>query len=375
MIEFSSFHMSVPWPLIVAFHAATLLPLVAGLPPIVAIMESVYVMTEREIWRQIARFWGRLFGIALLTLAIGSFVLIVLHGVDPVRSFRHLHALPEPALTLPAAALLFAGGVALWHRFDDWLDPRRLRHLLVTWLWMALSTLLVFGIALVYGLMDNPAGACLDSRNLQVRICDLPAALLNPAAQARFVHLLGASYLTAATLVLSVSAWYLGHRRNVQIARRSMTVAASFGLAAALSLAVLGERGAAPLLSWSFRAMVLLGVCAIALFGVAFWRASRRQLDRRGFLRLAAWSLPVPWVAGALGWLVSETGRGPWLVAGLLPATTTQAGARESAIGVIACAAVAGLSVAGAVLSLRLMRLGPEGMGIWPADSDMARRY
>ena len=223
--------------------------------------------------------------------------------------------------------------------------------------------------------MDNPAGACLDSRNLQVRICDLPAALLNPAAQARFVHLLGASYLTAATLVLSVSAWYLGHRRNVQIARRSMTVAASFGLAAALSLAVLGERGAAPLLSWSFRAMVLLGVCAIALFGVAFWRASRRQLDRRGFLRLAAWSLPVPWVAGALGWLVSETGRGPWLVAGLLPATTTQAGARESAIGVIACAAVAGLSVAGAVLSLRLMRLGPEGMGIWPADSDMARRY
>ncbi|MGN6706346.1 MAG: cytochrome ubiquinol oxidase subunit I [Rhodanobacter sp.] len=375
MIEFSSFHMSAPWPLIVAFHAATLLPLVAGLPPIVAIMESVYVMTEREIWRQIARFWNRLFGIALLTLAIGSFVLLVLHGVDPVRSVRQLHALPELVMTLPAAALLFAGGMVLWHRFGDWLDPRRLRHLLVTWLWMALSTLLVLGIALVYGLMDNPAGACLDSRNLQVRICDLPAALLNPAAQARFVHLLGASYLTAATMVLSVSAWYLGHRRNVQIARRSMTVAASFGLAAALSLAVLGERGGAPLLSWSFRAMVLLGVCAIALFGVAFWRASRRQLDRRGFLRLATWSLPVPWVAGALGWLVSETGRGPWLVAGLLPATTTQAGARETAIGVIACAAVAGLFVAGAVLSLRLMRLGPEGMGIWPADSNMARRY
>lgn len=375
MIEPSSLHVSALWPHLVAFHATMLLPLVVGLPPIVAIMESVYVMTEREIWRQIARFWGRLFGIALLAWAVGSIMLVVLHGVDPGRSVRYLHGLPELALTLPVMALVFAGGVALWRRFGDWLGVRRLRHLLVTWLWMALSTLPVLGIALVYGLMDNPAGACLDPGNLQVRICDLPAALRNPAAQARFVHLLGASYLTGATLVLSVSAWYLAHRRNVQIARRSMTVAASFGLAAALSLAVLGDRGDVPLSFWSFRAMALLGAWAIALFGVAFWRASRRQLDRRGFLRLAALSLPVPWAAGALGWLASEAGRGPWLVNGLLPVTATQAGAWETAIAAVACAAVAGLFVAGAILSLGLVRLGPEGMKMWPADADAARKY
>ena len=187
--------LSALWPHLVAFHATMLLPLVVGLPPIVAIMESVYVMTEREIWRQIARFWGRLFGIALLAWAVGSIVLVVLHGVDPGRSVRYLHGLPELALTLPVMALVFAGGVALWRRFGDWLGVRRLRHLLVTWLWMALSTLPVLGIALVYGLMDNPAGACLDPGNLQVRICDLPAALRNPAAQARFVHLLGAQTL------------------------------------------------------------------------------------------------------------------------------------------------------------------------------------
>jgi cytochrome bd-type quinol oxidase subunit 1 len=375
MIGPSSFPVSAPWPILVAFHAAALLPLVAGLPPIIAIMESVYVMTEREIWRQIARFWGRLFGIALLAWTAGSIVLIVLHGVDPGRSVRYLHGLPELALTLPPATLACAGGVVLWRRFDDWLGLRRRQHLLVTWSWMALSTLPVLGIALARGLLDRPVGACPDPGNLSPRICNLPAVLFDSATQLRFVHLLGAAYLTAATLVLSVSAWYLGHRRNVQIARRSMTVAASFGLAAALSLAVLGGRGDAPLASWSFRAMVLLGACAIALFGVAFWFASRRQLDRRGFLRLAAWSLPVPWVAGALGWLVSETGRGPWPADGMRPVTATPAAAWETAIAMAACAAVAGLLVAGAIRLLRLVRLGPEGMGMWPADSDTTRKY
>ncbi|MBD8898568.1 cytochrome ubiquinol oxidase subunit I [Rhodanobacter sp. DHG33] len=87
----------------------------------------------------------------------------------------------------------------------------------------------------------------------------------------------------------------------------------------------------------------------IALFGVAFWLASRRRLDRRGFLRFAAWSPPVPWVAGALGWLVSEAGRGPWLIDGLLPVTEAHATGVEVIIGTIAYTTVTSLFVACAV--------------------------
>lgn len=515
MIELSSFHASALWSHIVACYAATLLPLVVGLPPIIAIMESVYVMTEREIWRQISRYWGRLFGIVLLMWAIGSIVLIILYAADPDRFTRHLHGIPGLALTLLMTPLVFAGGVFLWRLYTDWLGLGRLQHLLITWLWMLLSTLSALKIAIGYGLMDNPSGAYLDPGTLQVWIHDVPLALLNPAAQARFVHLVGSSYLMAATLVLSASAWYLLRGRNVQIARRSMTVAASFGLAAALSLAVLGDRdgyagspgqqmriaaiagewhaqpapapfvlfgipdpdsrttrvawrmpwllglGAThswrkpvagldeleaanverirrgltefmaldnkeaysraagsnaalvganpdlgygllllrhvrnplqrdgddiaaaardtipdvPLLFGAFRAMALLGAYGIVLFGMAFWLASRRRLDRRGFLRLAAWSLPVPWVAGALGWLVSEAGRGPWLIDGLLPITEIQATASEMAVAAIAYTAIAGLFAAGAILSMRLVRLGPDGLKIWPVDSDATKKY
>ena len=124
------------------------------------------------------------------------------------------------------------------------------------------------------------------------------------------------------------------------------------------------------------RVVVALGaVAGQSLFGSSFWLASRRRLDRRGFLRVAAWSWPVPWAAAALGWLASEAGRGPWLVDGLLPVAGTSAAGSETVVAAIAYTAIAGLFVAGAVLTARLVRLGPDGAKIWPVDSDQARKY
>ena len=57
----------------------------------------------------------------------------------------------------------------------------------------------------------------------------------------------------------------------------------------------------------------------------------RRDLARqRWLLRLALVAIPLPWVAGELGWVVAEYGRQPWTIAGILPthlsASTLQPG-------------------------------------------------
>ena len=65
--------------------------------------------------------------------------------------------------------------------------------------------------------------------------------IFNPVAQAKFVHTVAAGYVTGAVFVLAISAWYLLNKRNRGFARRSMAVAASFGLASALSVVVLGD--------------------------------------------------------------------------------------------------------------------------------------
>jgi len=72
-------------------------------------------------------------------------------------------------------------------------------------------------------------------------------------------------------------------------------------------------------LFWSFRIMVGLGFYFIVLFAVIFWDVSHRNFSRRWLLRLMLWSLPLPWIAAELGWVVAEYGRQPWAIDGVLP--------------------------------------------------------
>src|SRR3546814_9401962 len=70
---------------------------------------------------------------------------------------------------------------------------------------------------------------------------DFGAVLFNPVAQAKFVQTVSAGYVMGPIFVMGVSAWYLLRSRHIELAKRSMVVAASFGLAAALSVVVLGD--------------------------------------------------------------------------------------------------------------------------------------
>ncbi len=66
--------------------------------------------------------------------------------------------------------------------------------------------------------------------------------------------------------------------------------------------------------------MVACGIYLILFFGAAFWLSTKHRLgESRAWLWLAVVSLPVPWLAIELGWVVAEYGRQPWVVEGVLP--------------------------------------------------------
>jgi cytochrome bd ubiquinol oxidase subunit I len=65
--------------------------------------------------------------------------------------------------------------------------------------------------------------------------------------------------------------------------------------------------------------MVALGFYFIALFALIFWDASHRNFSRSWLLHVTVWSLPLPWIAAELGWIVAEYGRQPWAIDGVLP--------------------------------------------------------
>ena len=66
--------------------------------------------------------------------------------------------------------------------------------------------------------------------------------------------------------------------------------------------------------------MVGIGMFLILLTGTFFVLSARRQLDtHRWLLKVAVWSIPLPWIAAEAGWIVAELGRQPWVIEGILP--------------------------------------------------------
>ncbi len=119
-----------------------------------------------------------------------------------------------------------------------------------------------------------------------------------------------------------------------------------------------------PVLFWSFRLMVGDGFWLIALFALSFYLSARRQLDAyRLYLWAAFLSLPLPWLAAELGWIVAEYGRQPWAVEGVLPtalavSSTDASNVMFSLTGFFVFYSV--LLVVDVMLLLKYIRLGPD---------------
>jgi cytochrome d ubiquinol oxidase subunit I len=70
---------------------------------------------------------------------------------------------------------------------------------------------------------------------------------------------------------------------------------------------------------WTFRIMVGVGMLMILLALIALYLAWRRKLDRaRWFLLLLPFAIVLPYLATSSGWILTEMGRQPWIVYGLL---------------------------------------------------------
>ncbi len=70
---------------------------------------------------------------------------------------------------------------------------------------------------------------------------------------------------------------------------------------------------------WAFRIMVGIGVLMILFAFAGLWLRWRKRLyEHRLFLRGLTWMIGAPFVAVIAGWFVTETGRAPWLVYGLM---------------------------------------------------------
>ena len=497
---------------VTALYHFIFVPLTLGLSILLGIMETVYVMTNRPIWRDLVKFWGVLFGINFAMGVATGITMEFQFGTNWAYYSHYVGDVFGAPLAIEGLMAFFLEATFVGLFFFAWDRLSKIQHLIATWALALGTNLSALWILIANGWMQYPVGARFNADTMRMEVADFTAVLFNPVAQAKFVHTVSAGYVTGSVFVLAISAWYLLNGRNVEFARRSMTVAASFGLASALSVVVLGDESGytaglnqkmkiaaieamwdtepapasftvfglpnlathhndyqvevpwvlgliatrsvdrpvpgindlvgeankrihdglvaygtlldikknphdavlraklaahvgnlgyalllkrirpdiqnateaqiadaadstipdVPVLFWSFRFMVGLGLWFIALFAIAFWFSAKRRLDRhRWFLRAALYTLPLPWIAAELGWIVAEYGRQPWVIEGVLPTalgvSSTDAGnVLFSLLGFALFYSL--LLVVDLYLLIKYIRLGPYPAGSTAAD-------
>src|SRR5256886_894928 len=224
-----------------ALYHFLFVPLTLGLSMILVIMEAVYVMTGREIWKRMTRFWGLLFGINFAMGVATGITMEFQFGTKWAYYSHYVGDIFGAPLALEGLMAFFLEATFVGLFFFGWERLSRVGHLAVTALVALGSSLSALWILIANAWMQHPVGAQFNYQTMRMELLSFGQVLFNPVAQAKFVHTVAAGYVVGSVFVLAVSAWYLLRGRNVDIARRSMAVAASFGLACALSVVVLGD--------------------------------------------------------------------------------------------------------------------------------------
>lgn len=241
MISESLVHLSRAQFGMTAMYHFIFVPLTLGLSVLLGIMESIYVMTGNIIWRKMTQFWGILFGINFAMGVATGVTMEFQFGTNWAYYSQYIGDIFGAPLAIEGMMAFFLEATFVGLFFFGWKRLSKVQHLTVTWLVALGSSLSALWILIANGWMQHPVGSYFNFHTMRMEVKNFADVIFNPVAQAKFVHTISAGYVTGSIFVLAISAFYLLRGRNIEIAKRSMVVAASFGLASALAVVVLGD--------------------------------------------------------------------------------------------------------------------------------------
>ncbi|GIP28859.1 cytochrome ubiquinol oxidase subunit I [Paenibacillus sp. J23TS9] len=377
-------------------------PVSIGLALLIAIMETMYVVKGKEEYKEMAKFWGKLF---LINFAIGVVTGILQEfqfGMNWSAYSRFVGDVFGAPLAVEALLAFFLEStfIGLW--IFGWDRLSKKVHALCIWL-VAIGTVMsAFWILAANSFMQRPVGFTMNNGRAEMN--DFLALITNGQLLLEFPHTILGAFLTGAFLIGGVSAYKLLKKQDVAFFKKSFTIAVIVGLVTSIGVALVGHQQAQYLVKtqpmkmaatealwensgdpaawtvtamintkeqkntgefqipyllsflsyskfsgevkgmkelqaeyeqkygpgdyippvrttfWSFRFMVAAGSLMIvfSLYGV--YLAARKKLENRNkwFYRIMLFSISLPVIANTSGWLMTEMGRQPWTVFGLM---------------------------------------------------------
>ncbi|WP_330926589.1 cytochrome ubiquinol oxidase subunit I [Candidatus Sororendozoicomonas aggregata] len=224
-----------------ALYHFLFVPLTIGMTFMLAIMESVYVMTGKQVYKDMTRFWGKLFAINFALGVATGLTMEFQFGTNWSYYSHYVGDIFGAPLAIEALSAFFLESTFVGMFFFGWDRLSRVQHLACTWLMAIGTNLSAMWILVANAWMQNPVGAEFNFETMRMEMTSFADVFFNPVAQVKFIHTAAAGYTTGAIFVMGISAWYLLKKRDIPFARRSFAVAAGFGLAAILSTILLGD--------------------------------------------------------------------------------------------------------------------------------------
>ncbi len=224
-----------------ALYHFLFVPLTLGLTVLLAVMETIYVTTGREIYKEMAQFWTKLL---LINFALGVATGLTMEfqfGTNWSFYSSFVGDTFGAPLAIEGLMAFFMESTFIGLMVFGWDRLTKAQHLIVTYLVALGSNFSALWILIANSFMQHPAGAEFNPITMRMELANFGELFFNPDAQAKFVHTVLAGYVTAAIFVCGISAWYMLKRRHLDFARRSFRVASVFGVMGAAGVLTLGD--------------------------------------------------------------------------------------------------------------------------------------
>src|SRR5580700_7899815 len=189
---------------VTALYHFIFIPLTLGLSILLGIMETVYVMTGKPIWRDITKFWGILFGINFAMGVATGVTMEFQFGTNWAYYSQYVGDVFGAPLALEGLMAFFLEATFVGLFFFGWDRLPKLGHLTVTWLVALGSNLSALWILIANGWMQHPVGARFNPASMRMEVANFSDVLFNPVAQAKFVHTVSAGYVTGSIFVMAI---------------------------------------------------------------------------------------------------------------------------------------------------------------------------
>ena len=217
-------------------------PLTLGLAVIMGIAETCYYRTKRQFWKDVAKFWQKLFGVNFAMGVATGIILEFEFGTNWSNYSWFVGDIFGAPLAIEGILAFFMESTFVAVMYFGWKKVSPGFHLTSTWLTGLGATISAWWILVANAWMQYPVGCRFNPDTMRNEMASFLDVALSPFAVDKFCHTVISSWIIGAVFVVAVSSWYLMKHREQRLATQSIRIAVLVGLVASVGAALTGHK-------------------------------------------------------------------------------------------------------------------------------------